>query len=682
MKVGEVPTTTAARRTPRAAPAAAVAARAGRALAAPLAGAVPVVWLGFNAGGFFAGTTGLAAVVAGAALLLWVMVAPRPFAGITIPLAAAAGALGALAVWTLASSAWSDAAARAILEFDRTLLYLVGVVLAGLAFAAVRDRRGLVWGFAAGCVLVVGAGLVTRVLPEVWSIRPNIQADRLSYPVTYWNTLGLLAALGMVACIHLTASEREPRPARVLGAAATPLLAAALFFTFSRGAIAAVPFGVLAYLVLARPRGALSALVAVVPATAFAVVSAYDADALSSATPTSALAISQGEDLALVLVLCALVAAVLRAVLLPLDTRLSRIRVSRGARRRIGVGLALVALLAVAVPATALDAPGWVDRQYERFTEGDTIAKTGDRRDRLIEPGNNGRLDHWDAALEGYRRNALTGTGAGTYVHLWLEERPYNFNVTDAHSLYLEVLGELGLVGLALLLLAIAALLVGIARRIRGPDRALAAAAFALLLVWAARAGIDWDWEMPVVTLPILAIAGATAGGAALRDGDRDRTRFAAPAPLARLLIGLGCLLVLLTPALVWLSQRQFDDSLRAFRAGDCRTAVDKALASTGALSMRPEPFEILGYCDVAFGQPALAVRAFEAALDRDPDNWELHYGLAIARASGGQDPRPALREAQARNPRSDLVREAARRFAGDDPRTWRRRALGARLPV
>src|SRR5947209_4273788 len=67
---------------------------------------------------------------------------------------------------------------------------------------------------------------------------------------------------------------------------------------------------------------------------------------------------------------------------------------------------------------------------------------------------------------------------------------------------------ELGIVGLVLLLVVTISVLVRSALRARGPDRALHAAVFALLLAWALAAGIDWDWEMPVVTIVFFVVGG------------------------------------------------------------------------------------------------------------------------------------------------------------------------------
>jgi Flp pilus assembly protein TadD len=145
--------------------------------------------------------------------------------------------------------------------------------------------------------------------------------------------------------------------------------------------------------------------------------------------------------------------------------------------------------------------------------------------------------------------------------------------------------------------------------------------------------------------------------------------------------MALGCLALVLVPARVFLSEGPLRDSARAFARGDCAVTIDQALNSISALGVRPEPFVLLGYCDVRVGQLELAQRALRNAVRKDPHNWEGHYGLALVRAAAGQDPRPALSEARRLNPLEPMVAET-RRLLGNDPRKWKRRALEARLPT
>ncbi|MDQ4130609.1 MAG: O-antigen ligase family protein, partial [Actinomycetota bacterium] len=458
-------------------------------------------YLGFNAGGFFPGDTAVATVVVCLVLVLHVTLAGRPAAGLGLTGGLATGLLGAFAVWTLLSGAWSDAAGRALIEFDRVLLYVLACGLFATLPRTTRSLQVMLWGFAGAAVIVCLVGLASRVLPELVPSAPSVSNERLAYPVTYWNALGMLAALGLLACFHTAAAERHPRVARVLGAAAVPGLAVTLYFTFSRGAIAVLAIALLVYALLGRPRRLLSAVLATVPPSVVALVVAYGAEMLARQNPTAPSAAGQANRVALVTAVAIAAAALLRFALAPLDARLSAVGAALGTRRPLLAGSGAVIVLVLAGASLALDAPAKLERHYDRFVEGGEVETGGDARRRLTDPANNGRLDHWRVALDVSREDRLKGQGAGTYEIAWARERPVQFTVLDAHSLYLEVLAELGIVGLALLGGALLLILAGGARRIRGPDRALYAAIFAMGLAWLIRAGADWDWEMPAITL-------------------------------------------------------------------------------------------------------------------------------------------------------------------------------------
>lgn len=650
--------------------------RVGLTLLLALAGGL-TAYLGFEQGGFFAGTTALAAVVVAIALLLRVTLAEDPFRSFGPAAAVGAAAIAGLAIWTLASQAWSDAPARALIEFDRTLLYLLAFVAMATVGRTPKRLSIALWAFAAAAAVVCLAALASRILPGLVSAPVDIESDRLSWPLTYWNALGLLAALGIVACAHLASSERQPAVVRVLGAVAVPGVAVALYFTFSRGAIAAAAVALLAYVVLARPRGLVSGVVAVVPATAIAVVVAYGADLLAKEDPTAPIAAGQADRVAWVTAAAMLAAGALRALLLPLDARLGRVTVSHRTRRLALGGAAAVAVVAVLTAAVAFDAADSIERQYDRFLDRSSIESDGDLRDRLTNPANNGRLDGWEVAVDGFRSERVHGTGAGVFEQVWAQERETTFSMVDAHSLYLETLSDLGLVGLALLAIALLAIAGAFVLRARGPDRALYGALAAMALAWLLHAGVDWDWEMPAVTLWLFAL-----GGLALaRSPEQPRALGRPPRPV-RIAVGFACAALAIAPAQIYLSQRALDRSVAAFQAGDCPTAIDAALDATDVLSVRPEPFEILGYCDVRLGRPNLGVRAMQEAVERDPREWRLRYGLALVRGAAGMSPRAAARRAYRLNPREELTRDARAAFRTGDPQKWKRRALSARLPI
>jgi hypothetical protein len=143
----------------------------------------------------------------------------------------------------------------------------------------------------------------------------------------------------------------------------------------------------------------------------------------------------------------------------------------------------------------------------------------------------------------------------------------------------------------------------------------------------------------------------------------------------------LACLVLLVTPALIWRSQSELQRAADALLRGDCVTGIDAALDSASALSVRPEPYEVLGYCDLREGAPGLAVAAMSAARRRDPQAWRYTYGLAIAEAIDGRDPRATMRAAKRLNPLDPRVRSLARGMNSSRPADWRRAAAGAQLP-
>ena len=386
-------------------------------LAAP---AAATAVLCFSAGGFFAGTTAIAAIAALVALLLRITLARHPWEGWSAGLSVGAGALALFAVWTLVSPHWSGAPGRALLEFDRTLFYLAAFVVFGLFAARAGDLAVVLrWTAAAACGVCLVA-LATRLAPGTFPTDRPPSHTRLEFPLTYWNSLGALAALGLVLALHVTSSIRQPAVARVLAAAACPAVAVCLYFTFSRGGSIAAAFGVAVYLVLGYSRGFVPAFIAVVPTTAFALQRAFDADLLAGARFEQPVAAAQRGDLLTVVVACALAAGLLRGLLLIADHRLARIRLSR--RGRLGAKLAAASLVALlATGAVAGGVPARVERQRHALTRAQPAGE--DLRAHLTTWDDNSRYEHWRVALDEFRADPLHGSGAGTFQRTWERAR-------------------------------------------------------------------------------------------------------------------------------------------------------------------------------------------------------------------------------------------------------------------
>jgi O-antigen ligase len=352
----------------------------------------------FLAGGFYESTYSLlaAAVWLGIALAAAFRTPPRP--------SIAFWALAALAGWTALSAFWGPAG-PALRTLPLVLLY------AGALYVAEWLAPELVLaGVWAACVIVAASALVG------W-LAGAADRDRLEWPVTYTNGLGLIAVTG--ALLSFSASNRvllarEGRsPAEritsnrvLLGG----LCLVAAVFTFSRSALLA---GAAAGLLLLAWR--------------------------------------------------------------------------RRIPRRIAVAGALAALagaIALAQPLAARFAAPAPDE--------------GDAR-RLLDVTGHGRAELWRVAADAWRDSPLLGQGAGTYARSVIAATGDLSLPANAHSLYLETLAELGVVGLALLLVF---LVLALTRARASP------AAAAVVAAWAVHAAVDWDWQLPAATLPAVLAAG------------------------------------------------------------------------------------------------------------------------------------------------------------------------------
>jgi O-antigen ligase len=290
------------------------------------------------------------------------------------------------------------------------------------------------------------------------------------------------------------------------------------------------------------------------------------------------------------------------------------------------------AALAVA-GAVAFLALGGLDRATSAFsspiaggTEGEQLSQ------RLTSFSGNGRADYWRVAWRQVEDEPLLGAGAGSFARYWARYRPNEFYARDAHNLYLETLGELGPVGLALLLATLAAPL---AAALRGP--ALAAHAGGAYAAFLAHAALDWDWEVPAVTVPAVACACA-----AIRLGSPAERPLA---PRVRALVLAAALPLALLAFASQVGNSRIARAEAALDDGDAAAAEARAEAARPWAPWSVEPERILG----TLGRTPL----LRAAVEREPARWDLWLLLAGA---GGEDASRALAEARRLNPREDLA--------------------------
>jgi hypothetical protein len=431
---------------------------------------LPVV-VAFSRGGYFDAArlrAGIVACVLAAAAVLAL--------GLRTTLAGkvALGGMAALTAWTALSLTWAPMGGPAIDDLERLVLYLAALVAA----AAALETRATEPALLAGITLTAIYGLSERLLPGAMSLTRSASAgDRLSQPLTYWNAQGALAAVGLVLAAALV--SRESSPLRRGAAASAPVLGLDLYLTLSRGALGAFAAGLLVLLAM-RPRRA--SLLAVLLVTAAAAIPAIAAETVFGAVMHADSSSGAGAGMLVLLIVTGAAAARLARRFEPEPLNWLR----------PVAAIALAAALATTVVAAAHSGRNGAPEGSGRLTSTQS-----------------NRYAYWRVALDTFADAPLKGVGSGGYRVEWLQRRDFAETVRDAHSLYLETLAELGLVGL----LALAALFGGVAACVRSE-----AAAGAALAAWAVHAGVDWDWEMPGLTLVAVLLAGAVIARAARRE--------------------------------------------------------------------------------------------------------------------------------------------------------------------
>jgi hypothetical protein len=147
---------------------------------------------------------------------------------------------------------------------------------------------------------------LSRVLPGVWPTSTGFHQARLTYPIGYWNGLGILAAVGILLLVPLASDPREHAVVRAVFAAAVPVMAAVVLLTYSRGGLGALSVGLIVFAITSRTKTIFTSAIAIAPSAAVALVVTSRANLLASNTPTSSAAIAQGHHVASVTLCCVL----------------------------------------------------------------------------------------------------------------------------------------------------------------------------------------------------------------------------------------------------------------------------------------------------------------------------------------------------------------------------------------
>jgi hypothetical protein len=228
------------------------------------------------------------------------------------------------------------------------------------------------------------------------------------------------------------------------------------------------------------------------------------------------------------------------------------------------------------------------------------------------------RHAYWEASLHGWLRDPAGGTGAGTWERVWLLDRDAALTAHNAHSLYLEVLTEIGPVGLLLLVTALALPLVAAVRARHRRYVLPVVAAYASLLV---HFGVDWEWSLTAVQLLGVALA------ASLLVRGSPRASLLLPRPWAAAFCALA-----LAGGYVWLEGAHLARAQAALREGRVSEAVDESRAAARYAPWAADPWRVRGLAELEQGRPAAATASLRRGLEKDgddPELWRLLAGIA-----------------------------------------------------
>lgn len=449
--------------------------------------------LAFFSGGYFDRPRLLAALGAWLLVVVAAVVSPAPLPTTTPGRLAVAG-LALLTVWTAVSLNWAPVAGAVVDDTQRLLLYLGALLAAAALLRPVARVRLCEPALALGAVAAVAFGLSERLLPGLVELEASAGASgRLDQPLTYWNAMGALAAMGLVLCARMAGDGLRSRLVRVSAAASSPLLGLGLFLSVSRGAIAAAFAGFLALLLLTPDRMAARGAIACAASAVLAGAASLALPAVRSLSGNPSSRQLQGLVMLLALVAIGAGVALLVSRADPADGE--RQAVTPAIRRALGATavLALVAGLVIAVTNSG-----------EQRAAGSPDTRGGVERLRSVDSS---RYGLWKVAGASFADHPLEGIGSGGFRVEWFKQRTSRDPARDVHSLYLETAAELGLVGV----LALALMLGGVgasARRALARHPVTAAGPAAALCTFAVHAGLDWDWEMPALTLVAVVLAG------------------------------------------------------------------------------------------------------------------------------------------------------------------------------
>lgn len=625
-----------------------------------LLGFVLIVYMGLGGGGFDLLVSGQVGVAIWWILLLGFAVGALPRRRPGVMALGLLALLAAFVAWTALSLTWSESFEKTAIDLAR-----VATVLGVFALAIVsRDRGGsnhMVEALAAGIFVIAAVGLLSWLHPSWFPDAAETGRfletgkERLSYPLDYWNGLAALIGIGLPLML-VVACRAERILVRALAAAATPAMMLALLFTLSRGGIGAALLGLGIFLLLTNDRlTQLLTMVLTGIGGGILVVVGLKSHDLAHGLNTAA-AHSQGNRLLWITIAVCIVVGLVQAGLARAGRDRERPAWSRISRRQSLYALG-TAVVVVVIALLAIGAPGKLSHAWDNFKQPSNHAEEGTGR--LTSAGGENRYQFWSSAAREFESKPLTGTGSGTFQLWWTRDGDFAAPVVDTHNLYMQTLGELGLVGLALLVAFIVATLwTGVGRVLQagGSKRPYLAAALAGSTVLWTTSIFDWMWKIPIIPIATLLLVAVVVTA-----GDPEPEQRPALAPLGRIAVALGSLVVIAAIAIPLASESLVRESQAKARAGDNTGALADARSAANVEPEAAAPHLQEALLLEAEGDFPEAQEEARKATERESTNWRTWLILSRIDAQRGEAEAAlaAYRKARSLNPTSAIFTEA-----------------------
>jgi O-antigen ligase len=555
------------------------------------------------------------------------------------------GLFAAFAVWILISTRWASDSERAFAQFNQVSLY-VAVLAIAIVVARLVPASWVVGGVALALSAIATVAVVSRFFPSSFGVHPGQQlkllaplADRLSFPLGYWNGLGIAVALAYPLLLAIMTSRRS-RAASSLAALPLPILAAVMYLTSSRGAFVAAAVGILVFVVLTPKRWpALAALIVAGAGGAAAVAALVHKRALVDGEGT-AIAAHQGHRAALEIGIACVLSALVWLGLSELGKRVPSPPRVVGVAVAAGVAIVVIVAIVAAHPVQKFD-------EFKNNSSAGTAHGTF-TTNHLLGTSGSGRWQFWSAAVSEFRAHPLNGGGAGSWGAWWLQHGSLPAFTQFAHSLYLESLAELGIIGLLLIGGAVVIGVVGAVRSAVLLESGEIAAAAACAIAFFVAASYDWVWQLAGT-----AVVGVGMLGLALGALPSQRTSAWGRLGALRPALALVAVAAIIPQYVALAAGSHLRNAQNAVTAGDGTTARSEALRMKALMPWAATPYFELAVVSQYEGDLPSASRWIDMAIHRSPRDWQLWTRAAIIETKRGnaRAARRALAEARLLNP-------------------------------